>query len=396
MKRMLRLPPLAVLALRDFHPRFQFCFPSNLLGWGLILFLGQIGGWQTHGAIMSWTAGGTRLGEVPPALTNAVAVSVRDWDMPTAVALAADGQVFAWGNPRIVRLPADLTNAVAISAGDGFGMALLPDGKVAAWGFNAARQTNVPPNLAEVVAIAAGADHCLALKRDGTVMGWGGNTFQEAVPPAGLDGVVAISAGYSHSVALKRDGTVVAWGNNIVGQTNVPPGLSDVVAVSAGGDHTLALKRDGAVVAWGMNRDGQTEVPPGLNGVAALVGNDTCSIAQRWDGSLVLWGTTTITNVPASVEGVQSISLGNRILFAIAGGEAQAPFAEALETTCASRVFAASFDGKRGSAYRLESCESLSSGVWTLGAPLPGDDKPARLFDAATAPARFYLIRRLW
>jgi hypothetical protein len=59
-------------------------------------------------------------------------------------------------------------------------------------------------------------------------------------------------------------------------------------------------------------------------------------------------------------------------------------------------MFAASFEGKRGSAYRLESCESLSSGIWTLGSPLPGDDKPARLFDSATAPARFYLIRRLW
>ncbi len=346
--------------------------------------------------IVSWTAGGTRLGGFPATLTNAVAVAVRDWDIPTGVALTAEGHVVGWGNPRVTRVPPQLTNAVAISAGSGFAMALQPNGRVLAWGSNPSRQTNVPPELAEVVAIAAGASHGLALKRDGTVVGWGENTFNQAVAPAGLRDVVAVTAGYSHNVALRKDGTVVAWGNNIFGQTNVPPGLDEVVGISAGGDHTLALRRDGSVVSWGFNREGQTNVPPGLDAVIGVAASDTYSVAQRHDGSLVLWGTTPITNVPPKVEGLQAMSAGRTILCGILGNETPAPFAEPLEPVYDDGVFVASFDGKRGFAYRLEFCEAFRAGAWTLGSPLSGDNNRARLFDAASVPARFYVIRRLW
>lgn len=111
-------------------------------------------------------------------------------------------------------------------------------------------------------------------------------------------------------------------------------------------------------MTWGFNKDGQTNVPPGLEGVIGLAASDTYS--------------------------------------GILGNETPAPFAPALEPVYDKGVFAASFDGKRGFAYRLEFCETLGTGAWTLGSPLPGDGNRARLFDSATAPARFYVIRRLW
>ncbi|MHC1766968.1 MAG: hypothetical protein AB9869_22140 [Verrucomicrobiia bacterium] len=160
--------------------------------------------------------------------------------------------------------------------------------------------------------------------------------------------------------------------------------------------NTLALRGDGSVVAWGFNKEGQTNVPPGLDGVIGLAASDTYSVAERFDGSLVFWGTTSITNVPPKLEGLQAMSAGRTILGGVLGEKTPAPFAEALEPVYDDGVFAASFDGKRGFAYRLEFCEALGTGAWTLCSPLSGDNNRARLFDSATALARFYVIRRLW
>jgi alpha-tubulin suppressor-like RCC1 family protein len=121
----------------------------------------------------------------------------------SSLALTDDGTVLAWGNnvagglgdgttenrtaPVTVQLPAP---AVAIAAAwDGHALALLADGRVYAWGFNEYGQcgfgtdtpaeptpgqvTGLPPN---VVAIGAGANHSLALDGGGSVWAWGNNS----------------------------------------------------------------------------------------------------------------------------------------------------------------------------------------------------------------------------
>src|SRR6185503_7764912 len=99
-------------------------------------------------------------------------------------------------------------------------------------------------------------NHTLALLNDGTVKGWGYNasgqlgdgttvTRLSPVVVSGLTQVVSISTG-SHSLAVLQDGTVKAWGLNMDGElgdgttTNrltpiAVPGLSNVKAVAAGG-----------------------------------------------------------------------------------------------------------------------------------------------------------------
>src|SRR2546423_5464697 len=72
--------------------------------------------------------------------------------------------VGGWGYGFSTNYPPSLTNAAAIAAGSGHGLALLTNGTVVGWGDNSYGQANVPPDLSNVVAIAATFYHNLALK----------------------------------------------------------------------------------------------------------------------------------------------------------------------------------------------------------------------------------------
>jgi tripartite motif-containing protein 71 len=153
----------------------------------------------------------------------------------------------------------------------------------------------------------------LALLKDGTVRAWGNNTFGQLgdgtennsfvpVPVRGLSGVTAIAAGGDHSLALLSDGTVMAWGNNEYGQLGIGndtgpeecvshkvcsktpvivSGLSEVTAIAAAGEQSYALLKDGTVVAWGSNDEGQlgdgTNEGPEMCKVSPLVYEQPCS-----------------------------------------------------------------------------------------------------------------------
>ncbi|EGW40710.1 cell wall-binding repeat-containing protein [Desulfosporosinus sp. OT] len=237
-------------------------------------------------------------------LTNVISVSAGGVH---ALALKADGTVWAWGNNETDQLGVDqaspiaiprqvegLQNIVAIAAGLEFSLALSSDGKVWAWGANEYKQINyfsdaikiatpqIVNNLSGVVKIAAGSAWCLALKNDGTVWTWGaqkvpmGNDDQDGevtnitnlTQINGISDVISVSAGYSHSLALKGDGTVWGWGSNELLQlgshdqqwfdspVQISP-LKNVTTVSAGAYLTMALTNDGTVWTLGGNIYGQ-------------------------------------------------------------------------------------------------------------------------------------------
>lgn len=196
------------------------------------------------------------------------------------------GRVQVWGGGALgeTNLPPGLTNSVAVSAGANHGLALRNDGTIVAWGATNFGQAIIPDGLSNVVEVAGGVRHSVALLGDGTVAAWGDNSFGQTNVPAGLSNVVAIAAGGFHSLALKTDQTVTAWGQNSFGQTNVPVGLSNVIAVAAGYAHSLALRADGTVTAWGQNSFGQTNVPAGLNNVIAVSAGQSHSLALKADG----------------------------------------------------------------------------------------------------------------
>jgi len=199
----------------------------------------------------------------------------------TSYGISTRGVAYAWGIGDVgeATIPNNLTNAVALTGGDFFTLALKNDGSLSAWGEDSQASIDIPPDATNVTAIASAGNHCLALKADGTVTAWGDvNTA-----PSDLSNVVAVAAGIFHNIALKSDGTVITWGGAPYGSITVPDGLSNVVAISGAWDHTIALKSDGTAVYWG-----NTNKTIGSNIVAIAAGAidivlDNNANVFRWD-----------------------------------------------------------------------------------------------------------------
>lgn len=320
-------------------------FAALLLGIVLLGFANR--GWAQGGTVIAW--GDNRYGQtnVPPGLSNVVAIAAGEWHN---LALKADGTLIAWGvnNAGQRDIPSDLNNAnvVVIATGGYHNLAVKADGTVRAWGANEYGQSTVPAGLSNVVAVAGGWTHSLALKADGTVIAWGRTNESQATVPFGLNNVVAISAGEYHNLALKADGTVTGWGWNGYGQANVPASLSNnVAAIAASGLHSLALKTDGTVTAWGWNQYGQTTVPADLGDVVAIRGGAEHSLALQSDGTVVGWGANTAwaendpncaivgNHCPRATTGQIDVPGGARNVLAIAAGNFHSVALKAAGTT---------------------------------------------------------------
>jgi len=285
----------------------------------LIPVLMTLAAWETHASlttVVAWGANTFGQTNVPPGLTNVVAIAQGGYH---GLALAADGNVTGWGcnvNPLATNSylgqatpPPGLGTPIAISAGYDCSMVLRNDGSIAFWG--SPGQTNLPAGLTNIVAIAAGEGHSMVLRQDGAVIAWGQNFNGETNVPLGLTNVVAIAAGCGNdSVALLGTGLAVVWGDNIRGQTNVPVRATNVVAVAAGQYHILALRADGKVVAWGYNGHGETNVPSNLSNVVAIAAGWNHSLALKKDGSVVAWGYNNAgqTNIPTGLSNVVAIA----------------------------------------------------------------------------------------
>ena len=205
-----------------------------------------------------------------------------------------------------------ITNAVQVTGGIEFSLALLNNGTVMGWGYNGATESDlVPTNLVGVTMIASGWQHNVALLTNGTVTAWGDDFWGEINVPAGLSNVTVISAQALHSLALTTNGTIVAWGYGLYGEASVPAGLSNVVAIAAGGEHNLAVS-NGFVVAWGNKGSGQCNVPASLSNVWDVAAGWEHSVALKTDGTVVCWGDNSYgeSSVPAGLSNVVAIAAG--------------------------------------------------------------------------------------
>lgn len=205
----------------------------------------------------------------------------------------AESKITAWGRPVVTNVPPVVTNVVDLAAGDGFAVALLANGTVAAWGTNIVAVTNVPAGLSNLVAISAAGRHVLVLQADGTVKGWGAESSH--LPPRAATNCITIAAGPGFDLALRSDGALISWPK---GPYFPAGGLSNIVGMAAGLQHGLAVTTGRKVVAWGDNSAGQIDVPRDLSNVVSVAAGERFSAALTAEGALVIWGTNSYAPTP--------------------------------------------------------------------------------------------------
>ncbi|WCF11447.1 protease epr (plasmid) [Paenibacillus thiaminolyticus] len=292
---------------------------------------------------------------IPTGGVDVVAVSMNRSLYSTSMFVNRDGMV---GQNGYGITGSGVSNAVAISVGEGHAMVLKNDGTVWAWGSsgwgtmgngwggNGQSQSVTTPvqasGLNDVIQISAGNTSSFALRSDGTLWGWGNwdysNTIpSQTVPKQIMTDVSYITSGDRFSLAVKKDGSVWAWGRNDKGQLgdgtttyNLTPVqvkgvdgsgyLTNIVAVAAGSSNSYALSADGKVYSWGYAFGGQLgngnstsynqTTPILVTGIADVVGINagaSHALALKADGTLWGWGSNTYGEMGNGISGKKSL-----------------------------------------------------------------------------------------
>ena len=239
---------------------------------------------------------------------------VRCWGYNSSGQLGQGNTDKIGDNPGESTVPVDLgpgRTAVAVEAGDYHTCAVLDTGQLRCWGYNGAGQlgqgntNNIGDTAGETtvavdlgpgrtaVAVAGGYASTCAVLDNGQLRCWGynadgqlgqghsnniGDTAGETTVPVDLGPgrtARAVAAGGYHVCAVLDTGQLRCWGFNSSGQlgqgntddigdtagettvaVDVGPGRT-VVAVNGGGYHTCAVLDDGQLRCWGRNDFGQ-------------------------------------------------------------------------------------------------------------------------------------------
>jgi len=237
-----------------------------------------------------------------------------------------------------------LTDVEDVSSGQSHTCALLTDGTVWCWGYNAAgalgdgtnTDTPIPVQvlgtggvgtLINVQSIAAGWAHTCASLTDGTAWCWGhngkgqlgdgtNNASNSPVQVLGvsstgtLANVVEIFAGTNRTCARQSGDSLRCWGEQLLGDgsvfdstTPVQVGLSQVTSATVGHSHCCAILDGGAAAAcWGDGDYGQLgnglwssySTNPvsvsSLSGISSISAGFAYTCALISDGTFHCWG----------------------------------------------------------------------------------------------------------
>jgi hypothetical protein len=357
-----------------------------------------------------------------------------------AVALKNNGDVLTWGENvtcQLGRAAANrsaapgqvLRNIKEVAAAGAHTLALDVDGKVYAWGGDAATLGNNDDaercegpepvvSLADkaVAHIATGIDFSLAVTTSGDLYCTGaseqgqcpavrgGTRAFTLVPYPELQGqVVAIRAGAFHALVQTRDGQLYAFGRARDGQLGSGrttsafgpvPSMTDVVSFAAGTWHSAAVRADGTAWVWGSNGrselcDGTTSnrsspqqvtLPGGAKATHVAAGGST-TLIRTADGGLYACGDNQFkslgANQPAVVPRPTLIASGTAPGgIAVAGGSYGAHSTDG----CAVRLAGSNSDGIVSATDQAGQVGySVRQGVSLCG-PTPAKPLPTRLF----------------
>ena len=310
---------------------------------------------KSDGSLWGW--GGNYYGQLGIGTRESQSAPVqigtdRDWASVStrydhAVALKSDGTLWGWGNMTAfcvhfshcgddVLYPVQIGQEddwVEVSAAEYFAVALKADGTLWAWGgeYLSSGGFDTPVQIgndSDWSSVSAGNIHVAALKIDGSLWTWGWlyygvigngvigiNEFEpEPARIAPESDWIFVHAGTRQTFAVRSDGALWAWGENSEGELadgtvfdrSVPTQTvfkRPWSVVSAGLAHAAGLQRDGTLWVWGRDAiqervDGagnlDSDTPVKVEHGTSWQYADTsfsASLAIDSEGTLWTWGT---------------------------------------------------------------------------------------------------------
>ncbi|BBI35540.1 RCC1 domain-containing protein [Cohnella abietis] len=275
---------------------------------------------RKDGSIAQWGTGKdlspVTMGINPSTTKDAVAISS---NRGTLLTVHRTGKVSFYhyiddGGHVITNIPKNLSGVKDVSAGDSHALALKSNGAVVAWGKDYAGNTRVPSGLSNVVAIAAGTTVSSALRSDGTAVAWGMGLNTPSKQKIPYRDVVGIAAGFAEVFLLRSNGSLVVWQE---GQAYTPTHLPKLAAIaSSGEDELIGLTSDGRYMKWSQSFSHRALGGEALTSIASIAVPSYSSdyVAVRSDGTVFVkgdLGTAGLSDIPATTEGIASVSLSN-------------------------------------------------------------------------------------
>ena len=226
------------------------------------------------------------------------------------VAVAADGQVYVWGNTRLQqdKFTTDMTKAmkkggdawdvIQLEASNQFSAIVTSDGNLYLWGNGNMADIKLRSKYeGKIAKVALTENEYICLLTDGTVAytGYKDKNSPFAKIPAELKGktVVDIASTSKSVAAVTEDGEIIVWGNATKGEADVPALSSKPVHLYGGRYHYTALLENGDVVSWGNNKYHQIDVPDAVNSadnIERIFVSNYQNYALGSDGKLYTWG----------------------------------------------------------------------------------------------------------
>jgi alpha-tubulin suppressor-like RCC1 family protein len=161
------------------------------------------------------------------------------------ILLTTSGDVYIWGQHISSAMPTLVaSNAIQISAGEGFVLALLNTGQVLGWGNNSYGRAQNGAGLTNVVEIAAGNEFSLARHVDGTLSGWGRSSYSyfSLSTVTAWSGLPGESAYTLSGVTALQDGTPVSAEIRIY-EAETGLDIATIISSPVDGSYSIDLPR---------------------------------------------------------------------------------------------------------------------------------------------------------
>ena len=195
--------------------------------------------------------------------------------------------------PEVGRVPRDLGPVVAIAGGADHVIALLPDGRLRAWGSWEGQPAATPSEATDVVQIDSTDLTAVALRKDGQVWCWGASTATTPTKweaPRGKTPLHVYAGITQTGYVLCTDGSLEPIGSiNPAAPTALGP-VAKLQYIPTTGGWCALLSKGGEPVYWGTMQSPITPLPSEMRDLVSVGLSSSYGVALQRDGTLTGWG----------------------------------------------------------------------------------------------------------